>query len=81
MIKKGFVICITVLALAGFGTAPAAQAFVEPVSLTLILGTAFVGIVSGSEAVKHAKEEQVKADQKTEKPQEVQAVTSITPGS
>ena len=63
--KKNLIIFVALLNIVSFGSVSSAHAFIDPASLTLILGAAFITAVAGSEAAKHAQEESAQVqDQK-----------------
>ena len=53
MRKKALIIPITFIALLAFGTVTSAQAFVDPISLSIIIGASFLTLVTANEAIKH----------------------------
>ncbi|WDP88561.1 MAG: hypothetical protein HUN04_01905 [Desulfobacter sp.] len=63
MMKKKLVILMVILAVAVFGTVSSARAFIDPVSLSVILGTVMIVLVTGAE-IHYAKEDKdvVKAE-------------------
>lgn len=86
MIKKSIVSVIAVISFMSFGAVPSARAFIDPASLSIILGATMVTLVAGSEHNQHVKEEHAKAQQKestkqnqtTEHKEKVDQVSSLT---
>ena len=84
--KKTLITLMIILTLISFGTVSSAYAFVDLVSLTLIIGTGFFALVTGAELSKHPKEEPVVAtkaapDQKKEvKPDKIPNLAVVSPG-
>ena len=54
MRKKTLIIPIAIIALVAFGTVTSAHAFVDPISLSVIIGASFFTLVTANEAIKHA---------------------------
>lgn len=55
MMKKNLAILAVILALTAFGTVSSAQAFIDPVTLTLILGVTMIVTVTSAEIVHNEK--------------------------
>lgn len=53
MRKKKILISIAILTLVTFGSVSSAQAFVDPVSISIALGIGFFTLVSASEGIKN----------------------------
>lgn len=77
---------MVILTLISFGTVSSAYAFVDLVSLTLIIGTGFFALVTGAETSKHPKQEPVAAqkaapDQEKEvTPDKIPELVVVSPG-
>ncbi len=82
--KKQVSIIFTILTLVSFGSVSSARAFVDPVSLTLILGAAFTTVVTGAEVSKQTREKQAQANvlpgQNAEKSQDLEEKTGSSKG-
>lgn len=83
MIKKSVVIFVAIIALMSFGTVSSAQAFIDPASLSIILGATMISIVVESEHVQHVKEEHAKSQEQqkkdTEQTKKADHVSCLTP--
>lgn len=55
MMKKNLAILAVILALTAFGTVSSAQAFIDPVTLTIILGVTMIVTVTSAEIVHNEK--------------------------
>jgi len=59
MRKKTLVIPAIIIVLLAFGTVTSAQAFVDPISLSVIIGASFFTLVTANEAIKHTNSKPV----------------------
>ncbi len=59
MRKKALIIPITILLLISFGAVTSANAFVDPISLSVIIGVSFLTLVTAKEAIKNANTQPV----------------------
>jgi len=55
MMKKNLAILTVILALTAFGTVSSAQAFIDPVTLTIILGVTMIVTVTSAEIIHNEK--------------------------
>lgn len=69
MVKKSIVTFVALISFMSFGAVSSARAFIDPASLSIILGATVVTLVAGSEHSQQVKEEQAKAEQKKKKEQ------------
>ena len=60
MRKKSLIIPIAIIALVAFGSVTSANAFIDPISLSVIIGSSFLTLVTASETIKHIKTESAK---------------------
>lgn len=54
MRKKVLIIPIAIIVLLAFGAVTSANAFVDPISLSVIIGVGFLTLVTANEAIKNA---------------------------
>lgn len=54
MRKKALIIPIAIIVLLAFGAVTSANAFVDPISLSVIIGVGFLTLVTANEAIKKA---------------------------
>ena len=54
MRKKALIIPIAIIVLLAFGAVTSANAFVDPISLSVIIGVGFLTLVTANEAIKNA---------------------------
>ncbi|WP_022665017.1 hypothetical protein [Desulfospira joergensenii] len=71
--KKKLITFIAILNLIFFSSISSAQAFIDPASLTLIFGAAFVTVVTGSELIRDSQAEPAQAQIQKEDPVKGQA--------
>ena len=64
MRKKALIIPMAIVVLLAFGTVTSANAFVDPISLSVIIGASFLTLVTANEVVKHTGTEPVKEQAK-----------------
>ena len=64
MRKKSLIIPMAIVVLLAFGTVTSANAFVDPISLSVLIGTTFLTLVTANEVVKHTSDEPVKEQAK-----------------
>jgi len=64
MRKKALIIPMTIVVLLVFGIFTSANAFVDPISLSVIIGASFLTLVTANEVVKHANTEPVQEQAK-----------------
>ncbi len=71
MRKKALIIPIAIIVLLAFGAVTSANAFVDPISLSVIIGVGFLTLVTANEAIKNANtqpvQEQAKAQELKQK--------------
>ena len=67
MRKKALIIPIAVIALLAFGTVTSAHAFIDPISLSVIIGAGFLTLVAANEAIKNTNTKTVKEQAKASK--------------
>lgn len=60
MRKKALIIPIAIIVLLGFGTVTSVHAFVDPISLSVIIGASFFTLVTANEVIKHSNTEPAK---------------------
>ena len=60
MRKKSLIIPIAIIALVAFGSVTSANAFIDPISLSVIIGASFLTLVTANETIKHIKTESAK---------------------
>ncbi len=60
MRKKALIIPIAIIVLLAFGTVTSARAFVEPISLSVIIAAGFFTLVTANEVIKHTNTKPVK---------------------
>lgn len=65
MRKKSLIIPIAIIVLLAFGAVTSAQAFVDPISLSVIIGASFFTLVTANEVIKHSKPKPVQEQTKT----------------
>jgi flagellar motor component MotA len=65
MKKKALIIPIAIIALLAFGTVTSAQAFVDPISLSVIIGASFLTLVTANEVIKNPTTKPVQKQAKT----------------
>jgi flagellar motor component MotA len=65
MRKKALIIPIAIIALLAFGTVTSANAFIDPISLSVIIGACFLTLVTANEAIKHTDTKPAKEQVKT----------------
>lgn len=75
MRKKTLVIPAVIIVLLAFVTVTSAQAFVDPISLSVIIGASFFTLVTTNEAIKHSKTKPV---QKRAKATELRQKTDVS---
>gem|GEM_PF-3498553 len=84
MMKKSLIILTAILALTVFGTVSSAHAFIDPVSLTVILGVTMIVTVTGAEIFYHKKEalpeKGAACTEDTEAAKEVQSAADVSSG-
>lgn len=51
MMKKTLVAVTVIVALTAFGTVSSARAFIDPATLTVVLGTVFILVMTGADAL------------------------------
>ena len=54
MRKKALIIPIAIIVLLAFGTVTSARAFVDPISLSVIIAASFLTLVTANEVIKHS---------------------------
>ncbi len=59
MRKKALIIPIAIIVLLAFGAVTSANAFVDPISLSVIIGVGFLTLVTANEAIKNANTQPV----------------------
>jgi flagellar motor component MotA len=67
MRKKALIIPVAVIALLAFGTVTSAHAFIDPISLSVIIGAGFLTLVAANEAIKNTNTKTVKEQAKAPK--------------
>jgi hypothetical protein len=84
MMKKNLVILAAILALTAFGTVSSVQAFIDPVTLTIILGVTMIVTVTAAEIVHNEKvgppEKQAIESEEKDAVEEGQSAARVLPG-
>ena len=65
MRKKALIVPIAIIALVAFGTVTSANAFVDPISLSVSIGASFLTLVTANEMIKHTNTEPAKEQANT----------------
>lgn len=82
MRKKAIVIPTVIVVLLVFGTVTSAHAFVDPISLSVIIGASFLTLVTANEVIKHTSteptQERAKTQEFKQKVDDSSKVSSVT---